>query len=83
MIGSTPTFHKTPLRKALSKPWRLFSVLRLHKLTPVDDLARLGQNGMKHLNNRIVILGCFGALKQLVYDFVCTSQLRRLRININ
>jgi hypothetical protein len=71
MIGSTPTFYKINVTQDLlyavetgQYPANPTTVYKL--VPPVDDLSRLRQNGMKPLNNRAVILGCFEAFKQFV-----------------
>ena len=71
MIGSTPTFYKITITQdlvdAVETAQYPANPTIVHKLIPpVDDLARLNQNGMKPLNNRAVILGCFEAFKQFV-----------------
>ena len=71
MMGSTPTFYKIAMTQdlvdAVETAEYPASPAIMHKLIPpVDDLARLSQNGMKPLNNRAVILGCFEAFKQFV-----------------
>lgn len=71
MIGSTPTFYKITITQdlveAIETAQYPANPTTVHKLVPpVDDLARLSQNGMKPLNNRAVILRCFEAFKQFV-----------------
>ncbi|KAF8556496.1 hypothetical protein OG21DRAFT_615014 [Imleria badia] len=71
MIGSTPTFYKITITQDLVEAVETAqypaNVTTVHKLVPpVDDLARLSQNGMKPLNNRAVILRCFEAFRQFV-----------------
>jgi hypothetical protein len=71
MIGSTPTFYKIPVTQDLVEaietaqfPRDLTMVYSL--VPPVNNILRLRQDGMKPLNNRAVILGCFEAFKQFV-----------------
>ena len=71
MIGSTPTFYKITITQnlveAIETAQYPANPTTMHKLVPpVDDPARLSQNGMKPLNNRAVILKCFEAFKQFV-----------------
>jgi hypothetical protein len=71
VIGSTPTFYKITITQDLVEAVETAQYpanpTTVHKLVPpVEDLARLSQNGMKSLNNRVVILKCFEAFKQFV-----------------
>jgi len=71
MIGSTPTFYKITITQDLVQAVETgqypANQTTVHKLVPpVDDPARLKQDGMRPLNNRAVILSCFEAFKQFV-----------------
>jgi hypothetical protein len=71
MVGSAPTFYKITVTQDLvdavetaQYPANQTTVYKL--VPPVEDLARLRQNGMKPLSNRVIILRCFEAFKQFM-----------------
>jgi hypothetical protein len=71
MVGSVPTFYKIHVKQALVDAVQTgaypTAVTTVHKLVPpVADINQLGRQGMRPLNNRAVILGCFEAFKRFI-----------------
>ena len=71
IFGTTPTFYKinitTTLVEAIEAGMYPSQATIVHKLVPpVPQLERLEKYGMRPLDHRAVILGCFEAFKQFV-----------------
>ena len=71
VIGTAPTFFKISITSALVEAVETgsypYEATIVHKLVPpVPRLDLLEERGMRPLDNRVVILGCFEAFKQFM-----------------